>query len=87
MPRFTALQKVASVGLLLLVPISSASAQFLQPEQSASKPVETTTPIKHLIVIYDENISFDHYFGTYPNATNPPGEPRFTALPGTPAPN
>ena len=87
MPRFTALQKLASAGLLLFVPISSASAQFLQPEQPASKAAETTTPIKHLIVIYDENISFDHYFGTYPNATNPPGEPRFTALPGTPAPN
>jgi phospholipase C len=87
MPQFTALQKVASVGLLLAVSISSASAQFVQTEQPASKAAETTTPIKHLIVIFDENISFDHYFGTYPNATNPPGEPRFAALPGTPAPN
>ncbi|HXR70513.1 alkaline phosphatase family protein, partial [Actinocrinis sp.] len=24
----------------------------------------TTTPIKHLVVIYQENVSFDHYFGT-----------------------
>jgi len=24
----------------------------------------TATPIKHLVVIFDENISFDHYFGT-----------------------
>ena len=44
----------------------------------------TATPIKHLIVIYGENISFDHYFGTYPNATNPPGEPPFHARKGTP---
>ncbi len=44
----------------------------------------TVTPIKHLVVIYDENVSFDHYFGTYPVATNPAGEPAFTALPGTP---
>ena len=29
----------------------------------------TTTPIKHVVVIFQENISFDHYFGTYPNAT------------------
>src|SRR4051794_16259457 len=43
------------------------------------------TPIKHLVVIYDENQSFDHYFGTYPNATNPPGQPRFEARAGTPA--
>ncbi len=30
----------------------------------------TTTPIKHVVVIFGENISFDHYFGTYPNAAN-----------------
>jgi phospholipase C len=27
-----------------------------------------TTPIQHVIVLFQENISFDHYFGTYPNA-------------------
>jgi phospholipase C len=47
----------------------------------------TTTPVKHLVVIYDENVSFDHYFATYPNATNPPYEPAFTAKPGTPGVN
>jgi phospholipase C len=56
---------------------------------SASSPSEppSTTPIKHLVVIFGENVSFDHYFGTYPNATNPPGEPAFTPLPGTPSVN
>ena len=24
------------------------------------------TPIKHVVVIFQENVSFDHYFGTYP---------------------
>ncbi|MHB1496760.1 MAG: phospholipase C [Acidimicrobiales bacterium] len=47
----------------------------------------TTTPIKHVVVIFDENVSFDHYFATYPDATNPPGEPAFNALPGTPSVN
>ncbi len=47
----------------------------------------TSTPIRHLVVIFDENISFDHYFGTYPYATNPPGEPSFDARPGTPTVN
>ncbi|MGH9129387.1 MAG: alkaline phosphatase family protein [Acidimicrobiales bacterium] len=47
----------------------------------------TATPIKHLVVIFQENVSFDHYFGTYPNATNPPGEPAFKAKPGTPSVN
>ena len=37
----------------------------------------TATPIKHLVVIFGENESFDHYFGTYPFAKNPQGEPSF----------
>ena len=60
------------------------------PPAKAPNPADsypTTTPIKHLVVIFDENISFDHYFATYPNATNPPGQPAFTALPGTPKVN
>lgn len=33
------------------------------------------TPIEHVVVIYGENISFDHYFGTYPHAANTDGTP------------
>jgi phospholipase C len=44
----------------------------------------TATPIKHLVVIFNENRSFDHYFGTYPNALNPEGEPAFTPARHTP---
>jgi phospholipase C len=47
----------------------------------------TATPIKHIVVIYGENISFDHYFGVYPAAANPPGEPAFIALANTPRVN
>ena len=54
-------------------------------DQAATLP--TATKIKHLVVIYGENISFDHYFGTYPNAQNNSGEPAFTSAPGTPVPN
>jgi phospholipase C len=39
------------------------------------------------VVIFEENATFDHYFGTYPYAANPPGEPPFTARAGTPAVN
>jgi phospholipase C len=48
---------------------------------------ETATPIKHVVVIFQENVSFDHYFGTYPRATNPAGEPEFHAAEGTPRVN
>ena len=44
----------------------------------------TATPIKHVVVIFQENVSFDHYFGTYPNAANTDGQ-TFHAAPGTPA--
>ena len=44
----------------------------------------TATPIKHLVVIFQENVSFDHYFATYPKAANPAGEPAFRARPGSP---
>ncbi len=46
----------------------------------------TATPIRHLVVIFDENESFDHYFGTYPYAANTDGTP-FVAKPGTPTVN
>src|SRR5580704_1679340 len=65
--------------LLVLNPIWSGAAYAQAPTP--------TTPIQHVIVIFDENESFDHYFGIYPKATNPPGQPRFTALPGTPSVN
>ena len=47
----------------------------------------TATKIKHLVVVFGENISFDHYFGTYPNAQNNPGETPFVGAPGTPTAN
>jgi phospholipase C len=50
------------------------------------KHTRTATPIKHLVVIFDENVSFDHYFGTYPYAANTDGT-SFSARPGTPTVN
>jgi phospholipase C len=46
----------------------------------------TASPIKHLVVIFQENVSFDHYFGTYPKAANTSGQP-FKASDGTPSAN
>ena len=62
----------------------NAEAAYLAPAATTT----TTTPIKHLVVIFQENISYDHYFGTYPNATNSSQqEPKFTADPNTPSAN
>jgi phospholipase C len=47
----------------------------------------TSTPIKHVVVIFQENVSFDHYFGTYPHAANLHGENPFVAKADTPRAN
>src|SRR6478752_5404989 len=44
------------------------------PAAAGEKHDETATPIKHVVVIFQENVSFDHYFATYPKAANIPGE-------------
>src|SRR5246127_1367726 len=71
-----ALAVVAAGGLCLA---GSASAVSAQPAPAAlhTRTFATATPIKHLVVIFNENVSFDHYFGTYPNALNVDGEPAF----------
>src|SRR5215472_12575590 len=68
-------------GVLVAVPASGRTAGG--PGQANA----TTTPVQHVVVIYQENHSFDNYFGTYPNAANPPGEPVFHADAGTPTVN
>ena len=67
--RATTAAALGSVVLLTATAVSSAAAA------THSKSGATATPIKHLVVIYQENVSFDHYFGTYPNATNTSGQP------------
>ncbi|HTU40863.1 MAG TPA: alkaline phosphatase family protein [Candidatus Aquilonibacter sp.] len=62
------------------------TAPGIIPVASAAT-VKTATPIQHIVIIFGENQSFDHYFGTYPNALNPGSEPPFTALPNTPTVN
>jgi phospholipase C len=64
---------------------TSATALLALVVAPSQVNAQTITPIQHVVVIFGENISFDHYFGLYPTAVNPPGQPRFTALSGTPA--
>jgi phospholipase C len=77
--------------LALLTALTTALGPSVSPAFAASKAApkaaSTSTPIQHLVVIFQENISFDHYFGTYPQATNPQGEPPFYADRRTPTVN
>jgi phospholipase C len=82
---------------LTCVSLLAMSAQIATPAALAAPPplaphdIDTTTPIKHVIVIYGENRSFDHVFGTY---VSPSGEPVLNILSegiikadGSPGPN
>ena len=83
-------RKRAPFGLLFAVVIAtgvifaSGIAGADPGEHGNPGPDKTATPIKHVVVIFQENVSFDHYFGTYPNASGGDGQP-FSARPGTPA--
>jgi phospholipase C len=57
------------------------------PTPTFAQEPATRTPVKHVIVIFNENISFDHYFGTYPLAKNLSGETPFWGSFGAPADN
>ena len=72
------------MAVMTFAPLTNANAA--PAVKHATKGV-ASTPIQHLVVIFQENVSFDHYFGTYPYATNPSGEPAFTPLVGTPQVN
>jgi phospholipase C len=60
---------------------------LMHPVVAHAQSSGTITPIQHLVVIFQENVSFDHYFGTYPKALNSEGEPAFQAVAGTPSVN
>jgi phospholipase C len=57
------------------------------PPNGSNNSSKTATPIKHLVVIFQENVSFDHYFGTYPNALNLKGDILFFPAENTPTVN
>jgi phospholipase C len=55
---------------------------YAQAGQTAGSP--TKTPIKHFVVIMQENHTFDNYFGTYPGADGIPANTRMPVDPNDP---
>jgi phospholipase C len=78
------MHKFVASSMATLLVAGQVMGPVFASAQSSSK---TATPIKHLVVIFQENVSFDHYFGTYPVALNVKGEPKFKAADGTPSVN
>ena len=73
--------------LLTLVSICLLMMGTMAPLKADGSYGPPAKPIEHLVIVFQENISFDHYFGTYPNAANLKGETPFHAKPGTPTVN
>ena len=55
-------------------------------ERDRDRDDDDGQPIRHVVVIFQENVSFDHYFATYPHAANTDGS-TFTARADTPLVN
>jgi len=72
-------------GLAIAVVALGAPACVQGASPTSAPSTGATTPIQHLVIFFQENVSFDHYFATYPHATNPSGEPSFTASGNTPS--
>jgi phospholipase C len=73
---------VSLIGCLLTVGL--ASCGYTSNVPAGDTDVAPKSAIQHVVVIFQENVSFDHYFATYPKALNLPGESPFTPLSGTP---
>src|ERR1700678_2093227 len=80
--RIKIMRQLLSVCLVAAMVVGPGFSPMANASQT-----KTATPIKHIVIIFGENQSFDHYFGTYPTAKNPPDEPKFFAAPNTPTVN
>src|ERR1700677_3452239 len=90
MVRRTSAIFVPSLGYLLTLTLAGCGYTSNLPEsgvKSATSSMTDVAPngaIQHVVVIFQENVSFENYSGTYPTAFDRPGESPFRALPGTP---
>jgi phospholipase C len=80
----TAAVAVGVTATVVAASLATSSANTPKPQKDRSN--DTASPIKHLVVLFDENISYDHYFGTYPKAANTDGT-KFYAVSSTPKTN
>ncbi|HEY4356230.1 MAG TPA: alkaline phosphatase family protein [Acidobacteriaceae bacterium] len=81
------IRKVVALSMSAAIVLTGCASGTSAPPTVVPTVASVTpqTAIKHVVVIFGENISFDHYFATYPTATNPSGSPTFTAASGTPS--
>lgn len=82
--RRTAIRSLGALaGAAALTVLGGTAPSWAAVPAGHPDGTSTTTPVKHVVVLFDENISFDHYFATYPKAANTDGT-KFTAAKNTP---
>ncbi len=85
MKGLRAINQVLSGAAAIIAALSTlAGSSLAEPHRGG--PPSPATPIRHVVVIFQENVSFDHYFATYPFAANTDGS-LFHPAAGTPTVN
>lgn len=74
----------ALAAALTVLPAVSAKDAARPPAASSSTIKTVPMPLKHFVYIIQENITFDHYFGTFPGANGIPKGVKFAYRPGGP---
>jgi phospholipase C len=62
-----------ATGALILTALASVGSSAHAQGGSATATPRPITKIKHIVIIMQENRSFDNYYGTYPHAAGIPG--------------
>src|SRR5579872_5321959 len=67
---------LSALALFLLLVVAFSSSSFAS-QVHPDAPGKTSSPIKHVVVIMEENHTFDNLFGTFPgvNGINEPHAP------------
>src|SRR5919202_1831025 len=67
---------LASIALFATTLVACSGGSFNQTADSATSATldDARNKIQHVVVIMQENRSFDHYFGTYPGADGIPAQ-------------
>jgi phospholipase C len=71
--RFSLARRLTSAGAVTFRVMPAMNTSGARPSRTLSLAVSDIHKIKHVVVIMQENRSFDQYFGTFPGANGIPG--------------
>jgi len=76
---------VVVVFTLLLIVVNLSYATVDENPKTTNSNDDDSNPIKHIVIIMQENHTFDNYFGTYPGANGIPKNVCMPLDPGHPS--